>query len=96
MVSNVFLVFFFPLTIIFLFIFCYQINCGLIVSMSNSSCVYSFILNFYLLYILLPCKSMTVKMSRFVGKPTMWFPNRSDTNRPVQLQKQARSLKFWS
>ena len=31
-----------------------------------------------------------------MGKPTMWFPNRSDTNRPVQLQKQARSLKFWS
>ena len=30
-----------------------------------------------------------------VGKPTMWFPNRSDTNRPVQAQKQARSLKFW-
>ena len=29
------------------------------------------------------------------GKPTMWFPNRSDTNRPVQSQKQARSLKFW-
>ena len=27
-------------------------------------------------------------------KPTMWFPNRSDTNRPVQLQKPARSLKF--
>ena len=25
----------------------------------------------------------------------MWFPNRSDTNRPVQAQKQARSLKFW-
>ena len=24
----------------------------------------------------------------------MWFPKRSDTNRPVQLQKQARSLKF--
>ena len=24
----------------------------------------------------------------------MWFPNRSDTNRPVQLQKQVRSLKF--
>ena len=22
--------------------------------------------------------------------------NRPDTNRPVQLQKQARSLKFWS
>ena len=28
------------------------------------------------------------------GKPTMWFPNRSDTNRPVQAQKRARSLKF--
>ena len=29
-----------------------------------------------------------------MGKPTMWFPNRSDTNRPVQAQKTARSLKF--
>ena len=29
-----------------------------------------------------------------MGKPTMWFPNRFDTNRAVQLQKQARSLKF--
>ena len=24
----------------------------------------------------------------------MWFPNRSDTNRPVQAQKRARNLKF--
>ena len=24
----------------------------------------------------------------------MWFPTRSDTNRPVQSQKRARSLKF--
>ena len=29
-----------------------------------------------------------------MGKPTIWFPNRSDTNRPVQAQKSARSLKF--
>ena len=29
-----------------------------------------------------------------MGKPTMWFSNRSDTNRPVQAQKKARSLKF--
>ena len=29
-----------------------------------------------------------------MGKPTMWFPNRSDTNRPVQAQKRARSLNF--
>ena len=35
-------------------------------------------------------------MSHLVGKPTMWFPNRSDTNRAVQAQKTARSLKFWS
>ena len=33
------------------------------------------------------------QLSRLVGKPTMWFPNRSDTNRPVQAQKRARSLK---
>ena len=31
-----------------------------------------------------------------MGKPTLWFLNRSDTNRPVQLQKQANSLKCWS
>ena len=24
----------------------------------------------------------------------MWFPNRSDTNRPVKAQKRARSMKF--
>ena len=30
-----------------------------------------------------------------MAKPTIWFPNRSDTKWPVQLQKQARSLKFW-
>ena len=37
---------------------------------------------------------VTIHMSRLVGKPTMWFPNRSDTNRAAQAQKQARSLKF--
>ena len=35
----------------------------------------------------------TIHMSHLVGKPT-WFPNRSDTNRAVQAQKRARSLKF--
>ena len=35
-------------------------------------------------------------MSRLVGKPTMWFPNRSNTNRAVEAQKTARSLKFWT
>ena len=33
-------------------------------------------------------------LSRLVGKPTMWFPNRSDTNRLVQAQKRTRGLKF--
>ena len=33
-------------------------------------------------------------MSHLVGKQTMWFPNRSDTNQAVQSQKQARSLTF--
>ena len=35
------------------------------------------------------------KMNRLVGKPTMWFLNRSDTNRAVEAEKTARSLKFW-
>ena len=34
-------------------------------------------------------------MSHLVGKPTMWFPNRSDTNQAVQAQKMARGWKFW-
>ena len=29
-----------------------------------------------------------------MGKPTMWFPNRSDTNRTTQSQKMAKGLKF--
>ena len=33
-------------------------------------------------------------MSRLVGKPTMWFPNRPDTNRAAQAQNNTRSLKF--
>ena len=35
-------------------------------------------------------------MSHLVEIPTMWFPNRSDTNWAVQAQKRARSLKFWN
>ena len=34
-------------------------------------------------------------LSRLMRKPTMWFPNRSDTNQSVQAQKMARGLKFW-
>ena len=30
-----------------------------------------------------------------MGKPTMWFSNRSDTNRAVQAKKVVRDLKFW-
>ena len=35
------------------------------------------------------------EMSSFMRKPTMWFPNRSDTNRSVQAQKMARGWKLW-
>ena len=41
------------------------------------------------------CQAVINEESRLVGKPAMWFPNRSDTNRAVQAQKMARSLKFW-
>ena len=40
-----------------------------------------------------PCE-YNLYLSRLMGKPTMWFTNRSDINRPVQAQKGARSLKF--
>ena len=33
-------------------------------------------------------------LSRLMKKPTMCFPNRSDINRAIQAQKQARTLKF--
>ena len=33
-------------------------------------------------------------MSLCVRKPAVWVPTRSDTNQPVQSQKQAGSLKF--
>ena len=44
----------------------------------------------------LPHNHGIINMIRLMGKQTMWFPNRSDTNRPVQSQKIARSLKFLS
>ena len=34
------------------------------------------------------------KVSRLVGKPTMWFPIRSDTNQAVQAKKVAREWAF--
>ena len=33
-------------------------------------------------------------MSHLVRKPTMWLPNRSDTNQALKSQKQARRLEF--
>ena len=35
-----------------------------------------------------------IKMSR-MRKPTMWFPNRSNTDRAVHAQKIAGGWKFW-
>ena len=40
---------------------------------------------------IIPCNDSN--MSLCVRKTTIWVPTRSDTNRPVQSQKQARSLK---
>ena len=38
----------------------------------------------------------TIKhMSCLVGKPTVWFPNRSDTNQAVQAPKTATGWKLW-
>ena len=34
-------------------------------------------------------------MSHVMRKPTMWFPNRSETNQAVQAQKMARGWIFW-
>ena len=45
-------------------------------------------------YNITPIDNSIQQMSRLVGKPTMWFPNGSDTNEAVQSQKQAISLKF--
>ena len=41
-----------------------------------------------------PVPGHCLHLSRFMGKPSMWFLNRSNTNQAVQSQKQARSLKF--
>ena len=41
-----------------------------------------------------PC-SLWQHLSRLVGKPTIWFLNRSDTNRAAQAQKNAKGLIFW-
>ena len=41
------------------------------------------------------CAGIGLHLSRLLGQPTRWFLNRSDTNLPVQAQKQVRSLKFW-
>ena len=41
-----------------------------------------------------PCQ-VRIYLSRLVGKPIMWFLNRSNTNRAAQAQKNARCLKFW-
>ena len=38
--------------------------------------------------------SELLKSEPVCENPTIWVPTRSDTNRPVQSQKQARSLKF--
>ena len=33
-----------------------------------------------------------IDVSHVVGKPTMWFPKRSDTSQAVQAQKMAKEI----
>ena len=40
------------------------------------------------------CHEIDKNLSRLMGKPTKWFPTRSDTNRAVQAQKMAGDGKF--
>ena len=47
-----------------------------------------------MLYIILTAPLLFTHMSRVMRKPAFWFPTWSNTNRVVQLQKMARSLKF--
>ena len=49
-----------------------------------------------ILHVIFSCSSSSTenRVSRLVGKPTMWFLNSSNTNQAVQSQKTARSMKF--
>ena len=40
-------------------------------------------------------KKLLLYLSLCMRKSTIWVTTRSDTNRAVQAQKMARSLKFW-
>ena len=61
--------------------------------------IFFFFFFFFFFFLnLLPCTFKVLineELSRLMGKSTMWFLNRSDSNRPVRSEKQARSLKFW-
>ena len=43
----------------------------------------------------LTAEILVLHMSLCMRKPTIWVQIRSDTNRTVQSQKKARSLKLW-
>ena len=40
-------------------------------------------------------KGLCDQWRHYLSRRSSGFPTRSDTNRPVQAQKRARSLKFW-
>ena len=77
--------------------------CSNIRRLRESSCFKSYSSNFVLLRLCTfsseskyegSLSDRLFHMSHLMGKPTMWFPNRSDTNQPAQAQKRARSVKF--
>ena len=59
------------------------------------SCTHIFVLSYFITTQSVLEDTLQDK-SHLMGKPTMWFSNRSDTNRAAQSQKMVRGLKFWS
>ena len=70
------------------FLRCWKINVSKIMDLQEQS---------YRLmcFLMLFGHQFNLHMSLYVRKPTIWSRTRSDTNRPVQLQKMDRSLRFW-
>ena len=71
------------------------VKCYLINKLNKNVKVFPCIEHYHIPCIISFGGNVFLHLSRLVGKPTMWFPTRSNTNRPVQAQKMARGWKFW-
>ena len=68
-----------------MFIYCFNIETHTMNDLTK------LVMSYFLIYVVVHKSN---EGSLYVRKPTIWVLTRSDTNRPVQSQKQARSLKF--